>query len=82
VTARLWNAHNGQLLAVFAGHTDQVLDASFSRDAAWVLTSSLDGTAKIWDLQLETRTVDELEALLQPTSPFQLDQGRLLPTGG
>lgn len=82
MTARLWNAHNGQLLAVFAGHTDQVLDASFSRDAAWVLTSSLDGTAKIWDIQLETRTLDERAALLERATPFQLDQGRLLPTGG
>ena len=80
-TARLWNAQNGQLLAVFAEHTDQVLDASFSHDGSWVLTSSLDGTAKIWDAQLETRTFDELAALLQRATPFQLDQGRLLPKG-
>jgi WD40 repeat protein len=31
------------------GHKDKVSDAAFSQDGRYVLTSSADGTARLWD---------------------------------
>jgi WD40 repeat protein len=42
-------AQNGKLLAIFQGHTDQVLSAIFSPDGRRVLTASWDHTARLWE---------------------------------
>ncbi|MBK9056039.1 MAG: hypothetical protein IPL78_35615 [Chloroflexi bacterium] len=44
----MWVAETGLELALFAGHSDVVYSASFSPDGSQVVTSSEDGTARIY----------------------------------
>lgn len=46
---RLWNL-DGHPLTEFVGHTDRVTSVNFSEDYPWAITSSVDGTVRIWDL--------------------------------
>ncbi len=48
-TARLWNAHNGEEIAVFKGHTSWVRGVSFSPDSTQLATAGWDGALKLWD---------------------------------
>jgi WD40 repeat protein len=48
--AQLWDAHTGEELHHFAGHTDAVTAVAFSSDGAFVLTGSADRTAQLWEL--------------------------------
>ena len=41
----------GGLIQVFQAHKAQVRSVHFSTDGQWLLTSSLDGTARLWDMQ-------------------------------
>ena len=34
----------------FRGHTDRITDLQMSQDARWLLSSSLDGTMRVWDV--------------------------------
>jgi WD40 repeat protein/class 3 adenylate cyclase len=49
-TARLWDAQDGRLLHVLAGHTGPVLGIDFSPDGRLLATASADSTIKIWSL--------------------------------
>jgi WD40 repeat protein len=49
-TARVWDMKMGSS-DVLEGHYDFILSASFSPDGQQVATSSLDGTARLWDLK-------------------------------
>jgi WD40 repeat protein len=48
-TARIWDARNGDTLAILHGHRGNVNSALFSEDGRSLLTASEDGTARIWD---------------------------------
>jgi WD40 repeat protein len=48
-SARIWDAHSGEQLAVLKGHTDRLWSASFSHDGSRVVTASNDGTARLWN---------------------------------
>jgi WD40 repeat protein len=49
--ARLWDAENGNQLAVLQGHTEPVRVAAFSPDGRHVVTASADNTARLWDAE-------------------------------
>ena len=49
---RLWNVY-GELLTQYEGHVDKVTSVDFSEEMPWVLTASVDGTVKVWDLEGE-----------------------------
>jgi len=49
-TIRVWDSENGQEIAQLNGHTDSVWSVSFSPDGNRLLTSSSDGTARVWDI--------------------------------
>lgn len=49
-TARIWDAHTGRQLMMFAGHRAMITSATFSPDGAMVLTTSRDSTARIWEV--------------------------------
>src|SRR5262249_31480853 len=49
-TARIWNTADGKELLVLRGHTNKVVEANFSRDGNHVVTSSDDGTARVWSV--------------------------------
>lgn len=38
------------IIRKFTGHTGRLTDAAFSPDSRWLITSSMDGSIKIWDI--------------------------------
>jgi WD40 repeat protein len=50
----LWDARSGERLAVLAGHNLGVTGCSFSTDARHLVSSSLDGTLRIWEVEAWT----------------------------
>jgi WD40 repeat protein len=50
-TARLWDAHTGQVLKILQGHTNWVLSIAFSPDGRILASSSNDETIKFWDVR-------------------------------
>jgi WD40 repeat protein len=47
--ARLWDVAKGTMIAALEGHESDTLPASFSHDGRLVATTSVDGTARLWD---------------------------------
>lgn len=47
----LWNAETGELVRTFPGHTDAVVNVTFSDNGQWLLSTSYDETARLWDLR-------------------------------
>ncbi|KAI3445057.1 hypothetical protein Pfo_001722 [Paulownia fortunei] len=48
-----------RMVRQFEGHADRVTDMCFSEDGKWLLTSSMDGTLRIWDVIL-ARQIDAI----------------------
>ncbi|XP_047321422.1 U3 small nucleolar RNA-associated protein 21 homolog [Impatiens glandulifera] len=48
-----------RMVREFEGHTDRVTDICFSEDGKWLLSSSMDGTLRIWDIIL-ARQIDAI----------------------
>lgn len=59
---RLFDVTAMRLVRVFIGHMDRVTDLCFSGDGKWLLSSSMDGTIRVWDVisskQLDAMHVD------------------------
>ncbi|SDW36505.1 WD40 repeat [Amycolatopsis xylanica] len=67
-TTSLWSIANPQKpphLATLAGHTDEITDVHFSSDGYGLVTTSLDGTARLWNTDT-TRIIEEICRTLQP----------------
>jgi WD40 repeat protein len=82
----LWDAVNGALLRTFPASSHQRLSGarlvtpalSFSPDDRHLL--ALQGpVALIWNLELDSRSPEEVDALVSTKSQWRLDQGRLRP---
>jgi WD40 repeat protein len=52
-TARVWEATTGVQLAVLRGHEGVVVSAAFSPDGRYIVTTSDDGTARIYLAHIE-----------------------------
>ena len=63
--ARVWDAATGALLAVFNAHVERVWHVAFSADGARLATGSDDGAVCLWDVSLESRDPDALEAFVR-----------------
>ncbi|KAL5493029.1 hypothetical protein ACEPAI_4477 [Sanghuangporus weigelae] len=50
-TVRIWNAQNGDLIAGFRGHEDDVFAVAYSPDGSRIVSGSNDNTVRIWDAQ-------------------------------
>lgn len=47
---QLWNTSHGELIGTLEGHQSGILNADFDKSGNKVISSSMDNTAKIWDL--------------------------------
>jgi WD40 repeat protein len=47
-TARIWDVATGKEYFTLTGHRDAVTSAAFSPDGRQVVTTSWDGTARLW----------------------------------
>lgn len=47
---RLCDIEAQTIVRRFKGHTDRITDLQFSADCRWLLSSSMDGTLRIWDV--------------------------------
>lgn len=52
LTIRLFDVVACRLVRNFGGHTDRITDLCFSEDGKWLLSSSMDGSLRIWDVML------------------------------
>ena len=56
---RLFDVVAVRMVRKFEGHTDRITDLCFSEDGKWLLSCSMDGTLRIWDVIL-ARQIDAL----------------------
>lgn len=57
---RLYDVIALRMVRKFEGHTDRITDMCFSEDGKWLLTSSMDGSLRIWDVIL-ARQIDAIQ---------------------
>ncbi len=58
---RLWDARSGVLLVDPLQHEQSVTHVTFSPDGEWLVTASLDGTARLWDARSGKSLGDPLQ---------------------
>lgn len=56
---RLFDVVALRMVRKFEGHTDRITDLCFSEDGKWLLSSSMDGSLRIWDVIL-ARQIDAI----------------------
>ncbi|KAK3221191.1 hypothetical protein Dsin_008216 [Dipteronia sinensis] len=54
---RLFDVVALRMVRKFEGHTDRITDLCFSEDGKWLLSSSMDGSLRVWDVIL-ARQID------------------------
>ncbi|XP_015881797.3 uncharacterized protein LOC107417678 [Ziziphus jujuba] len=64
---RLFDVVALRMVRKFEGHTDRVTDMCFSEDGKWLLSSSMDGTLRIWDVIL-ARQIDAIHVDVSVTA--------------
>jgi WD40 repeat protein len=77
-TARLWDAHTGELLRVIQGPSTT---ASFLPGGDELLTTGDHGYEVVWSTALDRRTPPEVAAYVAERSPWKLVDGRLRLAG-
>ncbi len=83
-TIRFWNPKNGEELATLtSGHTESVKTVAFSEDDTELTIAAFNGTANVWNLQTEHKTItfdnqhnDRITAALSPDATHFAFQGR------
>jgi WD40 repeat protein len=69
--AWLWDLETGACLGRLRGHRGDLLDLAFSADDRTLVTTSMDGTVKIWNVP----TMEEVSTLLGPNRPYGITIG-------
>jgi WD40 repeat protein len=60
---KLWDANTGQELLTMVGHTDWLAGLAFSPDGKRLASTSLDGTVRLWSLELGREIVTVLSPI-------------------
>src|SRR5204862_7470186 len=83
-TARLWDAHTGDLLPPWLLHHGSVNGSAVSPDGRHVLTFSSDATARLWDVAPVLAAIPRKAADAPPPEPAEAGQEvkALSPDGG
>ncbi|KAL6194597.1 hypothetical protein ACLB2K_035679 [Fragaria x ananassa] len=64
---RLFDVVASRMVRKFEGHTDRITDMCFSEDGKWLLSSSMDGSLRVWDVIL-ARQIDALHVDVSVTA--------------
>ncbi|KAG8363632.1 hypothetical protein BUALT_Bualt19G0042600 [Buddleja alternifolia] len=64
---RLFDVIALRMVRKFEGHSDRITDICFSEDGKWLLSSSMDGTLRIWDVIL-ARQIDAIHVDVSVTA--------------
>jgi WD40 repeat protein len=67
---RIWDANTGKQLALLRGHSDLVMDVSFSPDGNLLASASYDRTVRVWQVGGPARSGQEAG------SPGSMTRGR------
>jgi WD40 repeat protein len=83
-TTRLWDANTGEILDTIGEQPGQIpeipyLATSLSPDGRWALTGSTDGAFRLWQLREESRSPEQIAAILKCRVPWQLVGNALQP---
>lgn len=76
----MWDVDSGKELELFTGHNGSVHHLSLSWDSKRLVSSSADGTVKVWNLELVTNKLDgtvEPPKFNPPLNPRTLIGGKL-----
>jgi serine/threonine protein kinase/WD40 repeat protein len=77
----VWDAVTGALCCTLRGHTGDVTSAEFSPDRRRILTTSTDGTARLWDASGRVNATDRAPPALRAlTAPPALRRPALVAT--
>ncbi|NNK49551.1 MAG: WD40 repeat domain-containing protein [Gemmatimonadetes bacterium] len=79
---KLLDLTTGDWAGAFQGHEGPVTGAEFSPGGGTLITSSMDGTIRIWDVATRAQIVSTDAGTLQVTSLDLSNDGRTLVTGG
>ena len=66
----MWDVDSGKELHRFSGHTGRIHQLSLNRDANRFVSSSADGSAKVWDLSAVTDKLDGTPLDHPSSAPF------------
>lgn len=56
-----------RLVRRFEGHVDRITDLVVSEDCRWLISSSMDGTLRVWDIPASATLQVSLATKLQPS---------------
>lgn len=78
-TIKVWSIPGGKLLASLNYYSEDVGYVMFNAGGDAIVLSSRKGTLSVWDARLETRSPDEVRALVKCRVPWRLEAGKLVP---
>ncbi len=76
----LWDGRDGMPLGSLEGHSGQISSARFDAAGTRIISGSLDGTARIWQITLENRAPEDIAGVVSSSSPWILADGALYKT--
>ena len=81
---KIWDADNGELLDTIDAHGSPMPDppfhaAAFSPDSRAVLTGSIDGVIREWSIPRESRSPEQIDAILRCSVPWRLEGDEAAP---
>lgn len=71
----MWNVSTGQTLQKFRGHAARVNCVCFNEESTVILSGSMDGTVKVWDLRSRRNNAIQVSGCdgMEPVSCLLLD---------
>ncbi|KAI8340147.1 WD40-repeat-containing domain protein [Chlamydoabsidia padenii] len=79
---KIWDGLSGELLWTLTGHTLGVISVSFSSDGKRLVSSSIDSTLRVWNMEDEGACIQKID--VQPVEAWSArfhPDGRMVATG-